>query len=58
MVRGHKIETDQFELLNKEVILPMIKYYLVKKYPSLRKDEKFVEIYSSIRDDGRGICVT
>ncbi|MCP4336415.1 MAG: F0F1 ATP synthase subunit alpha [Mycoplasma sp.] len=48
-----KIEEENFILILREIILPMIKHYLLKTYSYLRKNEKFYELYKDIRDDGR-----
>ncbi len=53
IIQFHKVAEEQFNLLLQEIILPMIKYYLITKHSYLRKNDKFYNLYKDIRDDGR-----
>lgn len=53
MISEKSVKPEMFELMNREIVLPMVKYHLVQRYPALKRNEKFIELFQSIRDDGR-----
>ena len=53
MILVKSVNSKIFEVLNREILLPMIKYFIIKKYPHVINNPKFIELYNDIRDDGR-----
>ncbi|MCK5946001.1 MAG: F0F1 ATP synthase subunit alpha [Mycoplasmataceae bacterium] len=53
VIKTRKVSEKQYSLYIHEIVLPLIKYYLIEKYPHLKKEEKFIDLYKDVRDDGR-----
>ncbi|XP_023226619.1 ATP synthase subunit alpha, chloroplastic-like [Centruroides sculpturatus] len=53
MIATSEVKPAFSELVNREIVLPMLKYFLIMQYPHIRKNDRFVELYRDIRDDGR-----
>ena len=53
VIKTQSVSTKQYDLYIGEIILPLIKFYLIDKYPYLKREEKFIEKYRNVRDDGR-----
>ncbi|WP_128008540.1 hypothetical protein [Mycoplasma sp. ATU-Cv-508] len=53
MISTSEVKPAFSELVNREIVLPMLKYFLIMQYPHIRKNDRFVELYRDIRDDGR-----
>ena len=53
VIKTQKVTTKQYKMYINEIILPLIKFFLVEKYSYLKKDEKFIEMFKDVRDDER-----
>ncbi len=53
IIKNRSVGEEKYEIIIREIILPMIKHYLMSKYPYLRRVERFIELYKNVRDDGR-----
>lgn len=52
LILNHDIDSEKFDLINNQIILPLIKYQIIKEDPEVAKEERFIEIFNKIRNDG------
>lgn len=52
LIQKHSLDGDKFELINTQIILPLLKHHIVLNYPESMKDEQFIKIFNDIRNDG------
>jgi len=52
LIIKHKLDDEKFELINQQIVLPLIKFQVVSETPEIANEEEFIQLFNDIRNDG------